>query len=61
MCGFSDVRQRLDGSYWCPACGKELGKDFDERVAATHGTRSDTMRQLRKQCASQSDAAEERK
>jgi len=51
MCGFSDVRQRLDGSYYCQVCRKELGKDFDERVAATHGSRAACVRQLKAQCS----------
>lgn len=50
MCGFTDVRQRLDGSYYCSICSKELGKDFDERIAADHGTRSALYKQLREQC-----------
>jgi hypothetical protein len=50
MCGFTDVRQRLDGSYYCQICRQELGKDFDERVAMFHGSRSPLMRQLHDQC-----------
>lgn len=49
MCGFTDVRQRLDGSYWCPLCGKELGKDFDACIAAEHGKPS--WLQLKQQCS----------
>lgn len=58
MCGFTDVRQRLDGSYRCSVCGKELGKDFDERIAAEHGTRSATYKQLREQCRLADSAGE---
>ena len=51
MCGFTDVRQRLDGTYYCTMCGKELGKDFDLAVAIRCGKRASL--QLSRQCSPQ--------
>lgn len=50
MCGFSDVRQRLDGTYYCTKCYKDLGKDFGKIVAVT--CHRDVSRQLKSQCSS---------
>ena len=51
MCGFTDVRKRDDGEYYCPKCGKELGKDFDLKIALYCGKY--TSLQLSRQCATQ--------
>lgn len=46
MCGFTDVRKRADGNYFCSVCGKQLGKDFADRVKAESPQHAE---QLRKQ------------
>lgn len=49
MCGFSDVRKREDGMYYCPICGRELGKDFDLTIALYCGKRE--AEELQRRCS----------
>jgi hypothetical protein len=49
MCGFSDVRQRLNSTYYCTKCYKDLGREFDKTIAAMCGKRE--REQLKRQCS----------
>jgi hypothetical protein len=47
-CGFVDVRQDANGSYYCSACGKDLGRGFRDEIALTNG--EELAQQLDLQC-----------
>jgi hypothetical protein len=49
MCGFSDVRKREDGHYYCSVCQRDLGKEFDVQVALYSGKH--VALQLERQCS----------
>lgn len=49
MCGFSDVRMRQDGGYYCQVCERDLGKDFGLKIALACG--KIVSLQLSRQCS----------